>query len=233
MKAPQIVSALEDAAKRGVTVQVVVTNSPSWKTSFDGLKAAGVSVRTYKNSSKTLYVRAEFIEADNQRVFLGGENFSVGSLQYNRELGLITTSRPIVQAIRPPSPAATPAQHPGGPTPTMSRFAARARSSSATVPELATGHSEPNDRGRRSSVRPSGGIYAHVPERAATGAVVRVRAGDVLWRSSAARVCPSLRHRDFRGCGAVSWPPGSRRRWSRSPSAGRSTQSTRAPSISG
>ena len=100
MKAPQIVSALEDAAKRGVTVQVVMTNSPNWKTSFDGLKAAGVSVRTYKNSSKTLYIHAKIIEADNQRVFLGSENFSVGSLQYNRELGLITTSRPIVQAIK-------------------------------------------------------------------------------------------------------------------------------------
>ena len=100
MKAPQIVSALEDAAKRGVTVQVVMTNSPSWKTSFDGLKAAGVSVRTYKDSSKTLYIHAKIIEADNRRVFLGSENFSVGSLQYNRELGLITTSTPILKAIK-------------------------------------------------------------------------------------------------------------------------------------
>ena len=100
MKAPQIVSALEDAAKRGVSVQVVMTDSPSWKSSFDALKAASVSVRTYKNSSKTLYIHAKLIEADNRRVFLGSENFSVGSLQYNRELGLITTSTTILRAIK-------------------------------------------------------------------------------------------------------------------------------------
>jgi cardiolipin synthase A/B len=99
MAAPLIVSALEDAAKRGVTVQVVMTNSPSWKTNFDALKAAGVQVRTYKNSSKTLYIHAKIIESDTSRVFLGSENFSVGSLQHNRELGLITTSKPILQAI--------------------------------------------------------------------------------------------------------------------------------------
>ncbi len=100
MKAPAIVGALEDAAKRGVAVQVVMTNSPSWKTSFDALQAAGVQVRTYKNSSKTLYIHAKLIEADGSRVFLGSQNFSVGSLQYNRELGLITTSASILQAVK-------------------------------------------------------------------------------------------------------------------------------------
>ncbi len=100
MKAPAIVGALEDAARRGVAVQVVMTNSPSWKTSFDALKAAGVQVRTYKNSSKTLYIHAKLIDADGSRVFLGSENFSVGSLQYNRELGLITTSASILQTVK-------------------------------------------------------------------------------------------------------------------------------------
>ena len=100
MAAPLIVGALEDAAKRGVTVEVVMTNSSGWKTNFDALKAAGVNVRTYKNSSKTLYIHAKIIEADTSRVFLGSENFSVGSLQHNRELGLITTSAPILQAIK-------------------------------------------------------------------------------------------------------------------------------------
>ncbi|MGZ4408883.1 MAG: phospholipase D-like domain-containing protein [Gaiellaceae bacterium] len=100
MAAPLIVSALEDAAKRGVTVQVVMTDSPSWKTNFDALKAAGAHVRTYKSSSKTLYIHAKIIEADASRVFLGSENFSVGSLQRNRELGLITTSAPILRAVK-------------------------------------------------------------------------------------------------------------------------------------
>ena len=79
MKAPLIVSALEDAAKRGVNVQVGHDElAGSWKPSFDALKAAGAHVRTYKNSSKTLYIHAKIIAADAGRVFLGSENFSVG-----------------------------------------------------------------------------------------------------------------------------------------------------------
>ena len=100
MKAPLIVSALEDAAKRGVNVQVVMTNSPSWKPSFDALKAAGAHVRTYKNSSKTLYIHAKIIAADAGRVFLGSDNFSVGSMQHNRELGLIATSASVLKAVK-------------------------------------------------------------------------------------------------------------------------------------
>ena len=100
MKAPLIVSALEDAAKRGVNVQVVMTNSPSWKPSFDALKAAGAHVRTYKNSSKTLYIHAKIIAADAGRVSLGSENFSVGSMQHNRELGLIATSASVLKAVK-------------------------------------------------------------------------------------------------------------------------------------
>jgi cardiolipin synthase len=99
MKAPLIVGALEQAAKRGVTVQVVMTDSPDWKANFDALKTAGVQLRTLKNSSKALYIHAKLIDADGGRVFLGSENFSVGSMQHNRELGLITTSKPILTTI--------------------------------------------------------------------------------------------------------------------------------------
>jgi cardiolipin synthase A/B len=95
-----IVGALETAAKRGVTVQVVMTRSTDWKTNFDALKAAGVQVHTYPDSSKALYIHAKIIDADHGRVFLGSENFSVGSMQYNRELGLTTTSAPILKSVQ-------------------------------------------------------------------------------------------------------------------------------------
>ena len=38
--------------------------------------------------------------ADAKRVFLGSQNFSIGSLQSNRELGLITTAKAIVGAVQ-------------------------------------------------------------------------------------------------------------------------------------
>ena len=99
MAAPLIVAALEAAARRGIVVQVVMTNSPSWKAGFDALKSAGAQVRTYKNSTRTLYIHAKIVDVDGKRVFLGSENFSVGSLQRNRELGLITTSPSILASI--------------------------------------------------------------------------------------------------------------------------------------
>ena len=86
------------AAKRGVHVQVTMTNQPAWHGSFDALEAAGVQVRTYRPSA-SLYIHAKTIAVDGQRVFLGSENFSLGSLQRNRELGLVTVTKPIVQRI--------------------------------------------------------------------------------------------------------------------------------------
>jgi phosphatidylserine/phosphatidylglycerophosphate/cardiolipin synthase-like enzyme len=99
MKEPAIVAALVAAAKRGVVVQVVMTDDPDWHANFDTLAAAGVQVRTYKQSTKVLYIHAKTIEVDGKNVFLGSENFTVGSLSSNRELGLTTTTKSIVQTI--------------------------------------------------------------------------------------------------------------------------------------
>jgi cardiolipin synthase A/B len=99
MDAPEIGSALESAAERGVNVTVVMTRESDWESAFNALTKAGVHVDTYADSSKALYIHAKVIVVDGRRAFLGSENFSVGSMQYNRELGLITTSKPIVQAL--------------------------------------------------------------------------------------------------------------------------------------
>jgi phosphatidylserine/phosphatidylglycerophosphate/cardiolipin synthase-like enzyme len=94
-----IVSALEGAARRGVRVELVMTRSSDWTDSFDALARAGVQARTYA-SSAPLYIHAKAIDADGARVFVGSENFSVASLVYNRELGLITTAPAIVASVR-------------------------------------------------------------------------------------------------------------------------------------
>lgn len=99
MKAPLIVAALEDAAKRGVDVEVLMTQQTTWKANFDALKAAGVHVRTYK-ASAPLYIHAKAIIVDARRVFLGSQNFSIRSLQSNRELGLIVSLKKLVNVVQ-------------------------------------------------------------------------------------------------------------------------------------
>src|ERR1700733_5903623 len=82
LSASAIVGALEEAARRGVDVELLMTRSSEWDDSFDALVQAGVHVRAYSPSS-ALYIKV--IEVDDGRVFLGSENLSVGSMRYNRE----------------------------------------------------------------------------------------------------------------------------------------------------
>jgi len=98
MDDPDVTGALEDAARRGVDVEVVMTYSSSWVGEFDGLVDAGVKVGTYATDAP-LYIHAKAIVADGTTAFVGSENFSVASLEYNRELGLITGDAALVDPI--------------------------------------------------------------------------------------------------------------------------------------
>jgi len=98
MQDPQIISALEQAAVRGVNVEVVMTYSANWKTAFASLSNAGVHVRTYA-ANAPLYIHAKVIIADNAQAFAGSENFSSTSLDQNRELGLVVSDRTTVASI--------------------------------------------------------------------------------------------------------------------------------------
>lgn len=94
-----IVDALIAAAQRGVTVQVIMTRATEWKTDFNRLTQAGVHVATYADSASALYIHAKVIIADSTVAFLGSENFSSASLTRNRELGIITSTAPVVAAL--------------------------------------------------------------------------------------------------------------------------------------
>ena len=100
-----IVTDLENAATRGVTVKVIMTNDDNtYATEFNALKAAGVQVVTYKDSSSILYIHAKVILADfsysgAQILFLGSENFSVASLTKNRELGRTMSTVSILDSM--------------------------------------------------------------------------------------------------------------------------------------
>lgn len=109
-----VTSALEAAASRGVDVEVVMTAEPSDETVFDALQRAGVHVATFAEDA-ALYIHAKAIVADpgtsTARAFVGSQNFSVTSLSYNRELGILTSApsitTPIARAIAADFAAAT------------------------------------------------------------------------------------------------------------------------------
>lgn len=103
MSDTNVVQALESAAKRGVVVQVAMTNTNNdYFAEFSQLVAAGVAVSTYV-SSAALYIHAKVILADygsdGAQVFVGSENFSNASLTENRELGLILSDPAIMQSV--------------------------------------------------------------------------------------------------------------------------------------
>jgi phosphatidylserine/phosphatidylglycerophosphate/cardiolipin synthase-like enzyme len=97
-----ITDALEAAARRGVHVTVIMTYSSEWSSAFTQLKDAGVHVFVDHGESP-IYIHAKAMCADcstsHARAFVGSENFSTSSLSYNRELGIITSSRSITAPL--------------------------------------------------------------------------------------------------------------------------------------
>lgn len=85
---PKIVAALTSQKDAGRTVRVVLSDSsPSSSQS-----AAVATLKQHKVPVvvvHTPYIHAKAIVVDGASVFVGSENFTTGSLQFNRELGLI------------------------------------------------------------------------------------------------------------------------------------------------
>ena len=98
MADPRVISALESAAQRGVRVRVDMSYDTNWKSAFQSLSAAGVSVRTYA-SSAAFYIHAKVIIADHAEAFVGSQNFSTPSLDDNRELGILLTRPSVLSSL--------------------------------------------------------------------------------------------------------------------------------------
>ena len=98
-----VTGALATAARRGVNVTITMTADSEWDAALGELAGAGAHIRLYPDDSSALYIHAKAIVADagrpGQRVLAGSENFSVASLDYNRELGISTNDPAIVTAI--------------------------------------------------------------------------------------------------------------------------------------
>ena len=98
-----IVTALADAAKRGVSVQVCGENQYGhYDRQFTELTDAGVKV-TYFSSSHGFYIHAKVIEVDEgtsrAQMYVGSENFTTNSLRLNRELGIILTGKSVLSSV--------------------------------------------------------------------------------------------------------------------------------------
>jgi phosphatidylserine/phosphatidylglycerophosphate/cardiolipin synthase-like enzyme len=96
-----IEAALDAAAARGVHVSVVMTDSTSYVSELTALVHHGVHVTLL--SSSRVYIHAKVLCADcsttSGTAFVGSENFSTSSLDYNRELGVITHSVVVIGAV--------------------------------------------------------------------------------------------------------------------------------------
>jgi cardiolipin synthase len=103
MDDPAVTAALAAAARRGVHVSITMTADSEWDQAFTELARAGAHIRLYPDQASALYIHAKAIVADagrsGQRVLVGSQNFSVASLGYNRELGILTGNAHIVAAI--------------------------------------------------------------------------------------------------------------------------------------
>jgi cardiolipin synthase A/B len=103
MDDPAVTAALAAAARRGVHVTVIMTADPDWDAAFTELARAGVHIRLYADNDGSLYIHAKAIVADagrpGEQALVGSQNFSVASLDYNRELGILTRDQPLVAAV--------------------------------------------------------------------------------------------------------------------------------------
>ena len=103
MNDPAVTSSLAAAARRGVRVEITMTGDPEWDQALGELAQAGARIRLYADSNRVLYIHGKALVADaglrDQRVLVGSQNFSVASLNYNRELGIITTDPAVVAVL--------------------------------------------------------------------------------------------------------------------------------------
>ncbi len=104
MGASEIVGALAAACRRGVAVEVAMTDTrAAYHANYAALEAAGCGVHIGANNASTLYIHAKAIVADlgtaKEIGYLGSINFSNASLKRNRELGLYVHDPDILEQI--------------------------------------------------------------------------------------------------------------------------------------
>jgi cardiolipin synthase A/B len=88
LKDRAVLSALDNAARRGVTCRIVLTASPAWANAVAEVSAAGCSVHLLPDTKTALYMHEKILLTDNSSLIIGSQNLSTTSLLENRELSL-------------------------------------------------------------------------------------------------------------------------------------------------
>jgi cardiolipin synthase A/B len=93
---------LTDAARRGVKVRLIVSppsssgeDTSSNAADLDRLQKGSVKVRNLKSP----YIHAKMFVADGALAFIGSENISTTSLDFNRELGILIADPAAIQRL--------------------------------------------------------------------------------------------------------------------------------------
>jgi phosphatidylserine/phosphatidylglycerophosphate/cardiolipin synthase-like enzyme len=102
LSSESVVTALVDAARRGVTVSVAMTYQDDWAPNLRRLTAAGARVSVMHGESP-LYIHAKLLIVDagtqHGRGFVGSENLSDTSLLHDRELGIVLVAPLLVSRL--------------------------------------------------------------------------------------------------------------------------------------
>jgi phosphatidylserine/phosphatidylglycerophosphate/cardiolipin synthase-like enzyme len=96
MDSSVVTDALAAAARRGVEVDICMTDDSSYTQALDQIAAAGGLIRLYPDRDGVLYIHEKLILADVHTppptAVVGSINFSTSSLDYNRELDIILSA---------------------------------------------------------------------------------------------------------------------------------------------
>jgi cardiolipin synthase A/B len=93
----EIVDALTGAVKRGVHVRVIVPEERDEDTRKDyfDLIDQEIEIRTLPS----LYEHAKLVVTDDQRAFIGSQNFTATSMDQNRELGILVNDPALISRL--------------------------------------------------------------------------------------------------------------------------------------
>lgn len=93
----QIIGALAKAARRGVQVEILMSDQrEKYKNNkLAYLRRAGVTIKT----SEHYYIHAKVMIIDHERALMGSINFTKSSLENNRELSVITTDASVIKQL--------------------------------------------------------------------------------------------------------------------------------------
>jgi len=90
--------ALIAVARRGVTVNLTMTNNTDWSNALTTLVAGGVHVSLYAPTAP-LYIQSKAISVNDRTAYVGSINFTTAMMEADRNMGIITGDSTVVRGI--------------------------------------------------------------------------------------------------------------------------------------